>query len=461
MPTTIATNKQEQSHKKTATDTFFFFMTTDTKALLRAHTNCQDAIQRTLASGKPLVVIITGSPSSNDDDSNLDSVYNRLTRSDVADSQDKDISLVSLLASQTVVLHMTLGSDQYRLFRAIYSSHCAKPSINIVSQGQLISQLEINNELRTCLRFQLAQLTQPPDSTSLGPNGSATTTSNEHPAQQQQQQQTENHRRSRSESHGVSPPSFTPGPSSQRRHSEALHSHPPRNQYARLRLAQSQERQRVLDLLEKDRAEQRSRRKEELQHSGGAPAASDTSTKSATTATPPSRRFTTIIVRQLDGEPLKHQFSPNSTLDDVRTWIDSMSTNTSTASSPYIFLQTVPRKKFDPAVDEYKTLRELGLSPSATLILRIPPGASSTAYPTQTPAYSFVTSLLTGWSPIPILSRGARTLSHSFNSLISGSFLAIPEESSAPCPSIPSHKSTPRSSHHVETSSSDTSDRSI
>ncbi|CAN6612577.1 UBX domain-containing protein 7 [Trichomonascus vanleenenianus] len=121
--------------------------------------------------------------------------------------------------------------------------------------------------------------------------------------------------------------------------------------------AQDDERKRILELVRKDREEQRARNEQDRRQ----------------TATPKSHpkphvdhhNECAILIRLFDGSPLKNRFKPSDTLESVRQYVDS----TTSITDPYHFAQTYPKRTFSVS-EEHQTLQELGLVPSATLILK-------------------------------------------------------------------------------------------
>lgn len=73
-----------------------------------------------------------------------------------------------------------------------------------------------------------------------------------------------------------------------------------------------------------------------------------------------------LIIRLMDGENIKHEFSHKDTLNDVRKWVDS---NRTDGDMPYQFYRSIPRVIF-LELEELKTLEELGLTPRSALILK-------------------------------------------------------------------------------------------
>ncbi|KAK0718848.1 hypothetical protein B0T21DRAFT_57596 [Apiosordaria backusii] len=142
-----------------------------------------------------------------------------------------------------------------------------------------------------------------------------------------------------------------------------------------------EERQRILKQIEDDKAERKARQ-EALE-------AERKATTEASTApfAPASQVFprtgklsshASIQVRLFDGSTLRSRFSSTNTLKDVRQWVTD---NRKDGKKPFnfkILLTPLPSKTVD-VTEEEKTLQELELTPSATLIL-LPVPKHSSAY---------------------------------------------------------------------------------
>lgn len=162
-----------------------------------------------------------------------------------------------------------------------------------------------------------------------------------------------------------------------------------------------EERARVLKLIADDRAERKAReemRKQEREaerrrEAGGEEVSAPPSTTQQQEAaasrgsTAPSssvqRRHDqcAIQVRLFDGSTIRTRFPAQATLtNEVRQWIDEKRTD---GNDPYTFkviLTPLPNRAIDHATEEDKTLAELGLSPSSTLVLTPMDRRYATAY---------------------------------------------------------------------------------
>ncbi|KPM34178.1 hypothetical protein AK830_g12400 [Neonectria ditissima] len=150
------------------------------------------------------------------------------------------------------------------------------------------------------------------------------------------------------------------------------------------RLEQQEERRRILKRIEDDKAERRLRAAAREQErtgdiKGGDVAASLVNApESKLPSTSKASEITALQVRLFDGSTLRSRFKTASPLKDVRKWVDE---NRTDGSLPYTFKQILtplPNKTIDETEDG-KSVGELGLSPSSTLVL-IPVKKFSSAY---------------------------------------------------------------------------------
>lgn len=135
------------------------------------------------------------------------------------------------------------------------------------------------------------------------------------------------------------------------------------------------ERERILKRVEDDKAERRAKetlRKEQAKAAAGSPAADETAAAQSSSIRGPTGNKATecaIQVRLFDGTTIRSRFSSQKTLSkDVREWVDSHSTE---LGIPYNFKQILtplPNRTVEMSEEE-QTLQNLGLIPSATLVL--------------------------------------------------------------------------------------------
>ncbi|KAH7176338.1 hypothetical protein EDB81DRAFT_35708 [Dactylonectria macrodidyma] len=150
------------------------------------------------------------------------------------------------------------------------------------------------------------------------------------------------------------------------------------------RQEQQEERQRILKRIEDDKAERRLRTQAREQQRADDLKAGDVASSlvnAPETKLPSTTRtseVTALQVRMFDGSTLRSRFKTASPLKEVRTWVDE---NRTDGAQPYTFKQVLtpaPNKAID-ATEESKSVGDLGLSPSSTLVL-IPVKNFTTAY---------------------------------------------------------------------------------
>ncbi|TDZ31574.1 UBX domain-containing protein 4 [Colletotrichum spinosum] len=149
------------------------------------------------------------------------------------------------------------------------------------------------------------------------------------------------------------------------------------------------EKARILKKIEDDRAERRAKaaQRAALREQDTAPKLGDVAaalTRSESSSLAPSssgaKGMTALQVRLLDGSTIRSRFPSSKKLGaDVRKWVDEQRTDGTKA--PYRFkvvLAPLPSRTIDDT-EENKSLADLGLSPSSTLVLA-PVGAHVSAY---------------------------------------------------------------------------------
>ncbi|KJZ75704.1 hypothetical protein HIM_04861 [Hirsutella minnesotensis 3608] len=162
------------------------------------------------------------------------------------------------------------------------------------------------------------------------------------------------------------------------------------------RMAQADERNRILKRIEDDKRERRERAAErQKQRAEGLAKSDDTQTSVRTPETPlPSTarvgEMVSLQVRLFDGSTIRSRFKTGASFREVRSWVDGSRTD---GKSPYTFKQLLtplPNKAIDET-EEGKPLEELGLAPSSTLIL-VPVQSFASAY--EEGSQGFVTRFL-------------------------------------------------------------------
>ncbi|KAJ8100350.1 ubiquitin-related domain-containing protein [Lipomyces tetrasporus] len=155
-------------------------------------------------------------------------------------------------------------------------------------------------------------------------------------------------------------------------------------QLRRKRLQESEERQRILKLLQDDREERKSRSHRDDSASASRPSSSTSPNpdirahKRTASADINHHNDSALAIRLFDGSTIKNRFPRLATLGDVRQWIDA---NRTDGDAPYSILSQFPHKVFS-ASDENETLVALELHPTATLILKPISNFSSAYNPT-------------------------------------------------------------------------------
>ncbi|KAI1872289.1 uncharacterized protein JN550_004008 [Neoarthrinium moseri] len=150
------------------------------------------------------------------------------------------------------------------------------------------------------------------------------------------------------------------------------------------------ERQRILQRIEDDKRERREREAQERQArlllsatqdaDAPAPGSAGQAVKLPSRAEPGSaKKHCNLQVRLLDGSTIRQRFPSEATLaQEVRGWIDETRTDGADPFSFRVLLAPLPNKSVDPA-EEADSLLDLGLAPSATLIL-VPHPRAATAF---------------------------------------------------------------------------------
>lgn len=137
---------------------------------------------------------------------------------------------------------------------------------------------------------------------------------------------------------------------------------------------EAEHRRRILKRIEDDRTERRLRaaereqRRIEGQQIGDVAAALVNTPESTLPSTTRTGNMTSISVRLLDGMTTRSRFKTTAPFSDVRKWVDDNRTDSSPPYTLKQLLTPMPNKAID-ATDDDKTLAELGLAPSSTLIL--------------------------------------------------------------------------------------------
>ncbi|KAM3503365.1 hypothetical protein MY11210_008749 [Beauveria gryllotalpidicola] len=166
------------------------------------------------------------------------------------------------------------------------------------------------------------------------------------------------------------------------------------------RAQQNDERRRILQRIEDDKAARRelaAHRKKQREEGRAVAVESDAKEQQRATAASRSSlsspsALAAIQVRLSDGSTLRNKFQATESIKDIRSWVDK---ERSDGQGPYYFKQILtplPNKNID-TTEEDTSLRELGLSPSSTLLL-IPIQRFAAAYDAQCPSRGFFTQMM-------------------------------------------------------------------
>ncbi|OAA75135.1 UBX domain protein [Akanthomyces lecanii RCEF 1005] len=165
------------------------------------------------------------------------------------------------------------------------------------------------------------------------------------------------------------------------------------------RAQQNDERRRILKRIEDDKAARRElaahrqKQRQEDRDAAESEAKEQQQARALSRASSNSAGAVAAIqVRLSDGSTLRNKFQATESIKDIRTWVNK---ERSDGKGPYYFKQILtplPNKSIDTA-EEGKSLRELGLSPSSTLLL-IPIQRFATAYEGQGSSQGYFSQLL-------------------------------------------------------------------
>lgn len=136
-----------------------------------------------------------------------------------------------------------------------------------------------------------------------------------------------------------------------------------REEILKQRKQSKEERERILKLVEADKAERRVRRESSAENPQGGQTHLQDNIKNV------ERLHTsdcTLLIRLTNGENIMKKFDSKVKLNDVRRWVDA---NRTDGDCPYAFHRNIPRVTFSES-DELKTLEALDLSPRSALILK-------------------------------------------------------------------------------------------
>lgn len=154
-------------------------------------------------------------------------------------------------------------------------------------------------------------------------------------------------------------------------------------QQAKRKQDAKEEKQRIMARIEADKRERKTKDEERKQAASAATASEPLPTASSSTISPPapSARTCALQVRLFDGSSIKTRFASDSTLATaVREWIKTTSPPGG-ADIPYNFRQILTPKpsRTIEISEETQTLSDVGLMPTATLVL-VPVAGFTEAY---------------------------------------------------------------------------------
>ncbi|KAJ6789488.1 hypothetical protein PWT90_00289 [Aphanocladium album] len=161
---------------------------------------------------------------------------------------------------------------------------------------------------------------------------------------------------------------------------------------------QNDERRRILKRIEDDKtarrelAAQREKKRQEDRAAAESEAKDQQQARTASRASSSSSSIAAIQVRLSDGSTIRNKFPASENVKSIRSWVDK---ERSDGKGPYFFKQILtplPNRSID-TTEEGKSLRELGLSPSSTLLL-IPIERFAVAYDGQGSSQGFFSRVL-------------------------------------------------------------------
>ncbi|VVT49741.1 uncharacterized protein SAPINGB_P002420 [Magnusiomyces paraingens] len=143
------------------------------------------------------------------------------------------------------------------------------------------------------------------------------------------------------------------------------------------------ERARIRKLLETDRKERQSRESYNRSlHHEEEPKNIPPSPEATPTLVASRSIHCALLIRLFDGQPMKHRFAATDSLATVRSWVNAEASPAAGLNdTPYTFFDPLARRTFNESdEDTGRTLADLGLTPSATLVLKPVRGHVSSAY---------------------------------------------------------------------------------
>ncbi|KAI9319438.1 hypothetical protein BX666DRAFT_2025732 [Dichotomocladium elegans] len=195
---------------------------------------------------------------------------------------------------------------------------------------------------------------------------------------------------------------------------------------------EEEHRKKIKEQIARDRAEQLAARQTEKQRKKAGRDAENASGSPNRASS--SHDHSSISIRQLDGSTIRNKFKAADPLAFVKDWVDQ---NRTDGDQPYKLLAQFPTRQFSIG-DEARTLRELDLCPSATLIMKGIKNVSN-AYGTNS-SYSVMDYV---YSAGGVLYNAASAVGSSVSGVMQSFF---PADTT---PSAAASSSSPSSSHHA------------
>jgi hypothetical protein len=322
--------------------------------------------------------------------------------------------LVDLIRDKAVALRLKAGSDEAGYLAQIFPLP-QTPTVVIMKDGELKEYLTPATSKEDFIRrVQTAFSAQPPAAPAAASSGSATTSAAAEagPASAQSdggvaapsvesQQQSDSVRRilaeraarlqaekeaadKKAREQRAKAKEQGKADSAARENTSAAQAHQQAELVKKKKQQAVEERQRILKRIQDDREERRLRAEErekqriESTQLGDVAASLVNAPETKLSASKAPGDMAALQMRLFDGSILRSRFKTKSPLRDVRAWVDQ---NRTDGSEPYTFrqiLSPLPNKTID-ATEENKSLGDLGLGPSATMVL-IPVPKFTTAY---------------------------------------------------------------------------------
>ncbi|PNY24423.1 UBX domain-containing protein 7, partial [Tolypocladium capitatum] len=310
-----------------------------------------------------------------------------------------DGSLTGLIQGRAVALRLEAGSDEARYLAQIFPLP-QTPTVVIMKHGELkeyISSGTSKDELirRVQNAFNASPAAAPhasepsppaPQAEASSLSSSSQTDRSENVrrvlaerAAKLQAQRDEAKRRAEERAKAKAKADAAAGPDA-----DAARAHEQAELLKKRRQQEAEERKRILKRIEDDRAElrqltaMREQKRIDRQKTGDIAASPVNSPEARLPSTARAGEMASIQVRLFDGSTMRWRFKTTASFKDVRAWVDEKRTD---GTLPYTFRQLLtpmPNNAIDET-EEGKSLGELGLAPSSTLIL-IPVQKFSPAY---------------------------------------------------------------------------------